>query len=358
MRPLRLALVVSVLTLLSIGLVMLYSHSMWTGESFFWKQVMWLLPASAAAVFAYLAGPRFLTRYYIPWIVYAVALALLLAVLVPGVGTKVNGARRWLFGLQPSELAKLALVLVLAHYASARQGRMEDRETGFTFPVLMAGVLCLLVFLEPDWGTAIIMAIVSAGLLLVAGTRYSYLVVTTVIAGEFLFSILCNNLVRLHRFFAFLDPQRYADSYAWQPWHVMLALGRGFVTGTGVGDGSFKMGFISEQHTDFILSLVGEEFGFVGTSLVLLAFITLVICGMNIAWRAPDPFSQLLAVGLTMLLGVQAFVNIGVATSSLPNKGTTLPFISYGGSSLVCCFACIGLLLGIEARSGRANSKE
>jgi cell division protein FtsW len=262
-----------------------------------------------------------------------------------------NGAVRWLFFGQPSEFAKLALIIFLADYASGRQNRMQERNAGFIYPAALAGVTVLLVFLEPDWGTAALLAVVSFAILAVAGTHWGYLLSGAIAGAELFGLLLLRNPLRMERFLAFLDPEKYKDGIGWQGWHAMLALGTGGWAGTFFGEGIHKNGFVPEQQTDFVLSLLGEETGFVGVSLVLLLFVVILLCGVNIAWRVSDPFGQLLASGITVLIGLQALINIGVVTSSLPNKGIALPFVSYGGSSLLCMLSCLGLLISV-ARHG------
>jgi cell division protein FtsW len=358
MKPARFFLFSAVAFLLALGVTMLYSAGMWQGEACFYQQLHWIGWGALAGLAAGCVGHRTLGRFHLPWILYGLSLLLLVLVLVPSLAPRVNGARRWLWGVQPSEVAKPALILVLASYCSKRLSGMGDRAQGFIWPGLLSLPAVVLTFLEPDWGTAILLATVAGLLMAVAGTPWRRLVLAAA-AGLVLFlAALHANPVRMGRLLAFLDPERWKDTYAWQPWLGLLSLGRGGWLGVGLGGGFLKMGFVPEQHTDSILTLVGEETGFAGTSLVVAAFMTLVVCGLVIAWRAPDPFSQLLAAGITFLIGFQAFINIGVAVSALPNKGIPLPFVSYGGSSLVTSLACVGLLVGIEARTPSGAGQE
>jgi len=196
-------------------------------------------------------------------------------------------------------------------------------------------------------------------MLVFAGTRLSYLVIGWIMALEVFLIALCRDPHRLARVVSFLDPERSQDSITWQPWNGILALGCGAWTGVGWFEGHLKMGFIPEHHTDFILPVIGEELGLVGTWGVLFAFIGLVACGIRIAWRGPDAFGQFLAAGLTFSIGCQALVNIGAATSSIPNKGMPLPFISYGGSSMISTLMSIGLLISVaRALRPRRDSVE
>jgi cell division protein FtsW len=292
-----------------------------------------------------------------PWVVTGLAALLLAAVLTPWLGLDANGARRWLrWGGQPSELGKIALVVGLAAYCAAQQPAMGERLRGFVYPGLIVGLFVGLVFLEPDWGTAILLATVGLAMLFVAGTHWGYLLSGLIIGGEVFLILLCRNPVRLGRVLALLDSNGSREGVGWQSWQSVLSMGAGGFWGRGLGEGKQKFGFVPEQHTDFILSLVGEELGFVGTTVVVLAFLCLALGGLRIAWRTTDPFGHYLAIGCTFLLGCQAAMNIGVATSVLPNKGIALPLLSYGGSSLVAMLTCIGLTMSVALHAGVEDS--
>jgi cell division protein FtsW len=228
---------------------------------------------------------------------------------------------------------------------------MPERNQGFIYPGLISGLMVLLIFLEPDWGTATLVAVETLVILTIAGAHWAYLVSAAIIGGELFTLLLLRNPLRLERILAFLNPEQYRHGVAWQTWHALLALGSGGLFGTFPGNGSLKNGFVPEQQTDFVLSLIGEELGLVGTSLVILMFVLILASGIRIAWQIEDPFGQLLASGITLLIAMQAFINIGVVTSLLPNKGIALPFVSYGGSNLVCMLTGIGLLISV-ARHG------
>src|SRR6266516_809719 len=188
-------------------------------------------------------------------------------------------------------------------------------------------------------------------MLLIGGVRWMFIAPPVLAAVVGLGFSLLNDRMRLKRIFSWLDLDKHKDGVGYQAYQAMLALGAGGWTGLGLGNGRQKLGFVPEHHTDFILSVIGEELGLVATIAVLVAFIILVICGIYIAWNARDTFGLLLASGLSLLIGLQAFVNIGVVTSALPNKGLPLPFISYGGSNLVMMLAGVGLLLSVARRA-------
>ena len=342
--------VTAVAGLLALGLVMLYSASMaQEGARYLTMQLEWagigLVACMATAVFDY----RWLQRLALP--IAAVTLLLLLLVLIPGVGVVKNGARRW-FDLgpmlfQPSEMAKIGLIIGLAAYGARFYDKMHTLKYGLIFP---GGILALglgMIFMEPDYGTTLLIATVGCITLLVAGANWKYVILPAAI-GLVLFAVaVFNDPVRRQRITAFLNPEQHQDSTNYQAKQAMLALGNGGATGLGLGNGRQKLGFVPEHHTDFIFSIIGEELGVVATLGVVIAFMVLVVCGLYIAWKSGNRFGQLLGVGITFLIGLQAFINIGVVTSALPNKGLPLTFISYGGSSLVFMLTAVGLLLSI-----------
>lgn len=290
---------------------------------------------------------RWLNRWRVPNVLLVVALALLVLVLVPGIGTEKNHARRWLLFFQPSEFGKLALIIWLADYCAMNLEFMHLRRVGFTKPVLIGGLAAVLVFAEPDWGTSVLMGLVMTAMLWVAGAPSFYLVSAGIIGLELVAHFLVRNTDKFTRILVFLDPWKYAEGGGWQIVHSLMAIGSGGLLGKFIGDGTHKFGFVPEQRTDFVMSAIGEELGFVGCVLVVLLFVNIVVAGARIAWRMADPFARFLAFGIAFLIGAQAFINIGVATSCLPNKGIPLPFVSYGGSNMVVALAGIGLLVNL-----------
>jgi len=314
---------------------LLYNHLAYIGIGF------------AALGLGNLIDYRWLNRWRVPNALLVVALALLVLVLVPGIGTEKNHARRWLLFFQPSELAKLALIIWLADYCTRNLEFMHLRRVGFTKPVFIGGLAAVLVFAEPDWGTAVLIGLVMTAMLWVAGAPTFYLVSVGIIGLELVAHFLVRNPEKFARILVFLDPWKYADGDGWQIVHSLLAIGSGGLFGKFIGDGTHKFGFVPEQRTDFVMSIIGEELGFVGCVFVVLLFVNIVVAGARIAWRMADPFARFLAFGISFLIGAQAFINIGVATSCLPNKGIPLPFVSYGGSSLVVALAGIGLLVNL-----------
>jgi cell division protein FtsW len=208
-----------------------------------------------------------------------------------------------------------------------------------------------LIFKEPDRGTTILLAAVSGTMLLVAGVRWRFILPAGVAAVAGLVFSLLHDTMRSGRISSWLNPEQHKSDVGYQAYQAMLALGAGGVTGLGLGNGRQKLGFVPEHHTDFIFSIIGEELGLVATLLVVVAFIAILACGIYIALNSRDTFGMLLGTGITFLIGLQAFINIGVVTSALPNKGLPLPFISYGGSNLLTMLTAVGLLLSIARRA-------
>jgi len=343
-----------VAALLSLGLVVLYSSSMGrSGASYPLMQTLWCGLGIAVAALVACLDYRHLKK--VAWPLYGLAVVSLVLVLIPGIGKSANGASRWFVihgqSFQPSELAKLGLVVLLAFYGDRYQRHMPTWRRGLLIPGLLVSLVLGLVFLEPDWGTTLLLASVSGVILLVAGVRWRYLVPVGALGAVAFGFALLHDPTRLSRLLSWLNPEQTKDGVGYQAWQAMLALGSGGLTGTGLGNGIQKYGYVPEHLTDFIFAMLGEELGLVCTLGVLSAFVALLLCGAYIAWNAREPFGMLLASGLTFLIGLQAFVNIGVVTSALPNKGLPLPFISRGGSNLLFMLICVGLLLSVARKA-------
>ena len=291
----------------------------------------------------------------VSWLLFAAAVVLLVLVFVPGIGMKINGARRWInlrvTNFQPSEFAKIALVIALAHYAERNQRQLHSFTKAILLPSVLIGLILGLIFLGKDYGTTILLATVSALLLLIAGVRWRFLVPSGLLLVVGLAAAIWSNEMRRSRVLAWLNPEQQKDGINYQVDQAVIALGSGGLYGLGLGNGRQKLGFVPENHTDFILSIIGEELGLVATLAVLLTFALVVVCGVYIARRARDTFGMLLAAGITFLIGLQAAINIGVVTGALPNKGLPLPFISYGGSNLVMMLTSVGLLISVARKA-------
>ncbi|MBI3620955.1 MAG: putative lipid II flippase FtsW [Nitrospirae bacterium] len=277
--------------------------------------------------------------------------ALLALVLLPSIGTTVNGARRWLrlsgWSVQPSELAKLAVICYLARYLAAHADRIAEFRRGVLPPLIICGALVMLVLAEPDFGTASVIAILTLLLLFVGQVRLSHLGALALAAAPAAALLIASSPYRRQRFLAFLNPWENAQTSGFQIVQSLLAMGRGGVGGLGLGESRQKLFFLPEPHTDFIFSVIGEELGLIGTVVVLALFLVFFWRGLVIAQRAEEPFLRYLAVGITAMIGVQALLHMAVVIGLLPTKGLTLPLLSYGGSSLVVDLAAVGILLAI-----------
>src|SRR5947209_9911414 len=351
-------LVFCVASLLALGIVMLYSSCMAHDSArILIMQLVWCGLGLIFCMVALAIDYRVLKKF--AWPLFALTVLLLVLVLVPGIGLKVKGARRWLgyssFRFQCSELAKLALIIVLAWYGERFQRQMPTWKRGTLVPALFISLILGLIFVEPDRGTTILLASVSAVILLIAGVRWSYLVPPVFIAASGLAYSLYNDPMRTKRIFSWWYLEDHKSGVGYQGYQAMLALGAGGPTGLGLGNSRQKLGFVPENHTDFIFSIIGEELGLIATLLVIIGFILVVICGLYIAVNSRDKFGMLLGCGISFLIGLQAFINIGVVTSALPNKGLPLPFISYGGSNLLMMLISVGLLVSI-ARKARLTA--
>ena len=306
----------------------------------------------------------FRSRWYkwpVLWVL-VLAVVLLIVVLVPQLGTEINRARRWLriplgpvsVSFQPSELAKWTTVFFLAG-ACARLGSGIRRYWRRFLPLCgVIGLVCGLVVIE-DFGTAAFIALISFLMLIAAGVKWWHLLTLLPVGVAGFVAALFHSPHRLVRLAAFLSPERWSDSVAYQANQSLIAIGSGGLWGKGIGQGTSKYGHLPEDTTDFIFAIVGEELGFVGTVGVLVLFILFVVLGLALVLRCRDRFGRLLAAGIVLTISVQAALNIGVVTVVLPTKGIPLPFISAGGTSMLLSSAAVGVLLNIAACRGPAE---
>ncbi|NQT93822.1 MAG: putative lipid II flippase FtsW [Lentisphaerae bacterium] len=348
-------LLVCVLCLVCVGVVMLASTSGVKGSShfddphfFLKRQLVWLMVAVGVGLALFRFDYHWWLRVAPP---LAVASILLLGlVFVPGIGAKVGGSNRWLrlgpFSLQPSEFAKLSTVIVLSAWMAHIGRRAARLKEGLILPMAFLGVVLILMILEPDFGTTLLTGAVGFMLLYGGGTKLGHLAVTGMLGlCGFVLAILRDPL-RLGRVMALFVPEDHPVA-AYHLAQSKVAFIKGEWVGAGLGESIQKQFYLPEAHTDFILAIIGEELGFVATGGVVILFIGIVVCGLTISLNAPDPFGSLLAFGLTMMISLQAAINIGVVTGCLPTKGLPLPFISYGGSSLVVSIAAVSILLNV-----------
>ena len=350
-----------VAALLGLGLVMLYSSSMTqVGAQYLKSQLIWCVLGLVLCVAAASVDYEVLKKF--AWPLFFFSLFLLLLVLLPlphGLTKKINGAHRWFIlpgmRLQPSELGKIALIIALAWYCDRFQRHMATFKWGILFPVGIIAAMLALIFPEPDRGTSILLAAVSGAMLLLAGVRWKFIFPPVLLAAAGLAISIIHDPMRMRRIFSWWDLEQHKDGVGYQAYEAMIALGAGGWTGLGLGNGRQKLGFVPEHHTDFIFSIIGEELGLVATLLVIVAFVVIVLCGIYIAVHAREMFGTMLASGVTLLIGLQAAINIGVVTSALPNKGLPLPFISYGGSNLLAMLTCVGILFSVARRANQTS---
>jgi cell division protein FtsW len=277
---------------------------------------------------------------------------LLLLVVAFGFGRSAGGASRWIqlgpINIQPSEVAKLALILWLAYSLSRKQARIRSFSVGFLPHVLMAGLLMLLCLKQPDFGSAVMIGLLTFVMMFAAGAKTGYILLAVLAAAPVGWALIASSPYRMRRIQAFLEPFEHRYDVGYQVAESLMSFGAGGATGAGIGDSRQKLFFLPEAHTDFISAIIGEELGFVGMAVLIAAFILLVVRGMRAAFRAPDDYGTWLGVGITMFIGLQAFTNLAVAMGMLPTKGLVLPFISYGGSSLLVNCVAAGILLNVS----------
>lgn len=357
MRRTRITIVVTVLLLLSIGIVMIYSssaiyaHEKYKNGMFFLKRHLSFV--SLGIVLAFLAMSfdyRKLRKWAKPILILAYLLLTLL--LIPGIGTEVAGARRWfrfgMFSFQPSELANISLIIYVADFIARKRNLVKDDFShGFLPPLFAMGLLLALIIIQPDLGTCFALGTVILLMLFIGGIRKEYLLGLILLAIPVVYLLIFQVAYRRARILAFLNPWADARGSGFQIIQSNIAIGSGGIFGVGLGHSMQKLFYLPAAHTDFIFSIIGEEMGLLGTIGICLAFIILIIQGMRVARNAQDVFGYFLSVGIILLLAIKAAINIGVSIGALPTKGLPLPFISYGGSSLIFDLIGVGLLLNI-----------
>lgn len=284
----------------------------------------------------------------------AVSVVLLLLLFIPHVGMKRGGATRWLnlgiISFQVSELVKVAMVIFLAHLLTRKVHHLKKFSRGVLVPLSVTAVVMGLILLQPDFGTVVIIASILLLMLSLAGSRITHLLFLGAAFIPLGVWLIMHKGYRMARLTAFLDPWKDADKTGFQLIQSLLSFGLGGVTGQGIGDGMQKLFYLPEPHTDFILAVIAEESGFIGVTLVIVMFMVFLLRGFMIAFRAPDLFGTLLAAGLTMLIGMQAFINIAGVMGLIPLKGLALPFLSYGGTSFVISMLVVGILLNVSTQ--------
>ncbi|MCC6139528.1 MAG: putative lipid II flippase FtsW [Nitrospira sp.] len=364
--PMDHTLLIVTMVLALVGLVMVFSASAVVAGNRFHDSGYFLKRQLAWLTFGFVLLHVASRVDYIWWKRLSVPLLglmalLLVMVLIPSLGVAAKGARRWLrlgpISIQPAEMVKLVAVIYLAAYLTKKEDRITNFSSGLLPVLLVIGVLSGLVLLEPDLGTVVVIGLVTIGLLFLGGAELKHLLGLGLCAVPVVLVLVLGSSYRRQRLLTFLAPWKDASNAGFQITQSFLAFGSGGPFGVGLGEGKQKLFFLPEAHTDFVLALVGEELGLVGTGAIVLLFALFVVRGFQIAARARMPFGRYLGIGITLLIGGQALVNAAVATGMLPTKGLTLPFVSYGGSSLVVSLLAVGILLNIS-RDRQAGPEE
>jgi cell division protein FtsW len=361
-RPYDLWLLVAVLGLLGIGTVEIYSATAAEALVRFGDATHYLVRQIAFVTLggvALYAGARIDYRRLRAWCypLLAVAVVLLaIALLAPAR----NGARRWVplgpLTFQPVEVAKLALVTYLASSLGRKADVVKTFTIGFVPHLVVCGMMMVLLLKQPDLGSSIVLGATTLGVLFMAGARVSYIVLAVLGAAPVAYHLVVGTPWRLQRFLAYFNPEAYANGEAYQYIQARLAMGTGGWTGAGLGGGHQTLGYMPEAHNDFVLAPIGEELGFLGVACVLVLFGILIWRGLRAALGARDVFGSYLAFGITLLFGVQLLFNVGVVLGVVPNKGITLPLVSYGGSSLVLTMFLVGLVFNVGRRPQRRGA--
>lgn len=324
-----------------------------TTYAWFLNQVKWLILGMAVL---YLVS-RIDYHWYkkIDRLIIILVIFSLLLVFAPKIGRPIRGVHRWIlfgsFQVQPSELAKLGIIIYLASALIRKRDKVDSFASGFLPYFIIVSLICILVTVEPDLGSAIIIGTTALIVLYAGGVKISHMLYVLLVAAIPLYYSIFEIGYRKDRIIGFLNPHADRFGIGFQPLHLKMSLGSGGLFGMGPGQGRQKLFYLPTPHTDSIFAVFGEEFGFIGTSIIVLLFVLFTIRGLQIARNAEDDYGKLIAIGLTCLISIQALINMGVATVLLPTTGLALPFISYGGSSLLTTLVAVGILLSVSRYS-------
>jgi len=348
------------MVLLSIGVIMVYSTSSisalksYHDEYYFLKkQILFaslgMLILMAVARFPY----QYLARFVYP--ILALCFSGLALLFVPDIGMCVGGATRWIrvgpLSIQPSECAKIGLIIYVSCFLYKKGEKIKKFSTGFLPPFIIAGLMSLLILRQPDFGAALSLMALLFILLFVGGARLFHLIMSLTLLVPLCVFLVLTSPYRFRRLTAYLDPWSDPTNSGFHIIQSYLAFGSGGPFGQGLGNGWQKLFYLPEAHTDFILSVVGEELGFLGVMAIIILFFFIIFFGIKISFRARDLLGTYMAIGLVSLIGLQALINMGVVMGLLPTKGSTLPFVSYGGTSLMVNLVGVGILLNISSQS-------
>ena len=355
-------LLIVVLALVGIGIVMVYSTSaILAGDRFqdpyyFLKRQALYAGIGLGLMVVMMFFPyQALNRLAYPLL--GLSIAGLIAVLIPGIGVRAGGSMRWLrvlsFTFQPSEFAKLGLVIFLAYFLTKKEERIRSFSFGFLPTLLISGLVIVLVLKEPDFGTAFFLTAMVFLFLFLGGARVIYIAGAILLAAPAAYYLMTSAAYRYKRLMSFIRPWDDPTGTSFQIIQSFLSFGSGGLFGMGLGEGKQKLFFLPAPHTDFIFSIIGEELGLAGAMVVVLLFFIFTLRGLQIGSGLGDRFASYLALGLTLMIALQAVLNMGVVLGLLPTKGLTLPFISYGGTSLITSLVGVGILLRLSALAER-----
>lgn len=356
-RPYDLVLIGVAFALLAIGTVEIYSATAAQAlarhrdSAFFLERQLFYLAFGGLAMWAGAVIDYRHLRRRAYWLLAGSLVLLAGALTMP----PLNGARRWLFlgplTFQPVELAKLALVVYLAHSLSKKAEKVKTFTIGFVPHLVVCALMMGLLLLQPDLGSSLILGATTLTMLFVAGARISYIMLAVLAAAPVAYQLIIGTPWRLRRFMAYFNPEAFSDREAYQMVQAHVSLGSGGPFGVGLGNSRQSLGYMPEGHNDFILAPIGEELGFIGVAVVLMLFAILMWRGLRAALGARDTFGGYLAYGITTMFGLQALLNVGVVLGVVPNKGITLPLVSYGGTSLIVTMFLVGLILNVGHRA-------
>jgi cell division protein FtsW len=362
-RSYDLVLIGAVLALLGVGTIEIYSATaadaltQWGNSTHFLVRQILYISIGAIAMWQ---AATFDYRRLKAWTYPLLLISLLLLAVVLGM-PKVNGAKRWIplgpLTFQPVEVAKVALVTYLAYSLGRKADQVKTFTIGFVPHLIVCGMMMVLLLAQPDLGSSVVLCLTTLGMLFMAGARVSYIMLAVLGAAPIAYHMVVGTPWRMQRFLAYFNPDAYANKEAYQFLQARLAIGSGGMWGNGLGNGHQTLGYMPEAQNDFILAPIGEELGWVGITFVLLMFGILMWRGIRAALGARDVFGGYLAFGITLMFGVQVLFNVGVVLGVVPNKGITLPLVSYGGSSLVITMFLVGLILNVGRRAERAAKR-
>ncbi|WP_419873003.1 putative lipid II flippase FtsW [Candidatus Pristimantibacillus sp. PTI5] len=369
-RPDFLLLILTLL-LVGFGLVMVFSASSSVAkvsfdDSLYFIKRQFIFAAMGTFIMLFMMNLRY--QVYRKSFMLLFIPVIIMLMIVP-FSQSINGARSWFnigtLGLQPTELAKLALILYLGALISKKDEKFRDFKKGLLPVIIIVGFICTLIMMQPDLGSCLVIASFAGIMILAGGANLKHIFVAgsvlTVLAAAAVSIWMAIDpkgwQYRIDRFTAYTDPLADPLGSGWQLLSSLQALGHGGITGTGFGESVQKLHYLKYAYNDFIFSIIGEEFGFIGSTIFLLVYLLFLWRGLIVALRCPDQYGTIVGVGIVSLFAIQAFINIGGVTKAIPMTGVTLPFISYGGSSLLVCLMCMGVLLSVSRESNKAENK-